>query len=323
MTDASKTNESSNTNNKYEEIISNLPQDNGWKPFGKLYNYQGFWYAPSLLQNVISAQQSFTPQPKDFILCSSPKSGTAWLKALTFSIVSRNQVDDSTNPLLKKLPHEIVPFMEIELAQNSSNRNLDIPFVATHIPYTSMPKSIIDSDCKIIYISRDPKDVLISHWIFDIKVSGIGLESFPLEEALEQYCKGVYPFGPYWDHVLGFWKASLEFPEKVLFVKYEDLKTDGPFHVTRMAKFMGHPFSVEEKQQGVPEKIVNMCSFENLSSLEVNKNGKYNLPDLPTVENKSFFRKGKAGDWKNHLTNEKAEKLDQIMKEKFSGSGLV
>ncbi|CAK7323204.1 unnamed protein product [Dovyalis caffra] len=203
MTDASKINESSNTNNKYEEIISNLPQDNGWKPFGKLYNYQGFW---------------------------------------------------------------------------------------------------------------DPKDALISHWIFDIKVSGIGLESFPLEEALEQYCKGVYPFGPYWDHVLGFCKASLEFPEKVLFVKYEDLKNDGPFHVTRMAEFMGHPFSVEEKQQGVPEKIMNMCSFENLSSLEVNKKGKYNTPDFSTIENKSFFRKGKAGDWKNHLTNEKAEKLDQIMK---------
>ncbi|CAK7324090.1 unnamed protein product [Dovyalis caffra] len=323
MTDASKINGAPKTDSKFEEIISNLPKDNGWKSIGQLYKYQGFWYAPLVLQKVISAQESFTPQPTDVVLCSSPKSGTAWLKALAFSIVSRNQVNDSTNPLLEKLPHEIVPFLEIELAQNSSNRNLEIPFVATHIPYTSLPKSIIDSGCKIIYICRDPKDVLISHWNFDHKVSGIGLESFPLEEALEQYCKGIYPYGPYWDHVLGFWKASLEVPEKVLFVKYEDLKTDGPFHVKRMAKFLGQPFSVEEEQQGVAENIVKKCSFETLSRLEVNKNGKYYLPDLPTFENKYFFRKGKAGDWKNYLTNEKAEKLDQIMEEKFSGSGLV
>ncbi|KAJ6672793.1 SULFOTRANSFERASE [Salix viminalis] len=124
----SKITESPNTNSKYEKIISNLPQDDGWKPVGNLYKYQGFWYGPSLLRNVISAQESFTPHPSDVVLCSSPKSGTAWLKALAFSIVSRNQVNDSTNPLLKKLPHEIVPFLEIELAQDSNNRNLEIPF---------------------------------------------------------------------------------------------------------------------------------------------------------------------------------------------------
>ncbi|CAK7324087.1 unnamed protein product [Dovyalis caffra] len=323
MTNASKIDGSPKTDSKFEDIISNLPQDNSWKSTGPLYKYQGFWYIPWVLRKVISAQESFTPQPTDVFLCSSPKSGTTWLKALAFSIVSRNQVNDSTNPLLENLPHEIVPFLEIESTQNSSNRNLEIPLVATHIPYTSLPKSIIDSGCKIIYICRDPKDVLISHWNFGLKVSGIGLESFSLEEALEQYCKGIYPYGPYWDHVLGFWKASLEFPEKVLFVKYEDLKTDGPFHVKRMANFLGHPFSVEEEQQGVAENIVKKCSFETLSRLEVNKNGKFYLPELPNIENKYFFRKGKAGDWKNYLTNEKAEKLDQIMEEKFSGSGLV
>ena len=47
------------------------------------------------------------------------------------------------------------------------------------------------------------------------------------------------------------------------------------------------------------------------------------IPDLPTFVSKSFFRKGKAGDWKNYLSDGKAVKFDQIMEEKFSGSGLV
>ena len=62
---------------------------------------------------------------------------------------------------------------------------------------------------------------------------------------MESFCKGESEFGPYWDHVLGFWKASLEKPEKVLFLKYEDMVEDTASHVKRLADFVGFPFSDE------------------------------------------------------------------------------
>ncbi|KAK8994016.1 hypothetical protein V6N11_008225 [Hibiscus sabdariffa] len=124
---------------------------------------------------------------------------------------------------------------------------------------------------------------------------------------------------PYWDHVLGYWKASLEHPGKILFLKYEEMVDDTVLYVNKLAEFIGHPFSVEEQQQGVPEKIVKMCSFENLSSLEVNKSGKVVRGE---IQNKMYFRKGKVGDWKNHLTPEMAAWWDQITLQKLSGSNL-
>lgn len=51
------------------------------------------------------------------------------------------------------------------------------------------------------------------------------LSKLSLEEAFEKYCRGVSFCGPYWDHVLGYYyKASLEMPHKVQFLKYEEMK---------------------------------------------------------------------------------------------------
>jgi hypothetical protein len=41
------------------------------------------------------------------------------------------------------------------------------------------------------------------------------------------------------------------------------------------------------------------------------------------VENSVFFRKGKVGDWANHMSEEMGQKLDSIIEEKLKGSGLT
>ena len=138
------------------------------------------------------------------------------------------------------------------------------------------------------------------------------------------FCEGLSSSGPYWDHVLGYWRASLESPERILFLKYEDLMNDAVYWVKKMAQFMGYPFSFEEEDKGAVQKIINLCSFENMSSLEVNKSGiaEIQLKEM-VIRNNIFFRKGKIRDWKNHLTVEMAMQLDQITKQKLNGSGLT
>ncbi|KAF2294374.1 hypothetical protein GH714_009812 [Hevea brasiliensis] len=121
----------------------------------------------------------------------------------------------------------------------------------------------------------------------------------------------------------GYWKASLEFPERMLFIKYEDLMNDTFLYVKRIAEFMGCPFSAEEERQGFVKKVVDMCSFETLRNLEVNKGKVLNSGTGPfKVENNAFFRKGKVGDWKKYLTAEMGAQLDQITEQKLIGSGL-
>ena len=36
-----------------------------------------------------------------------------------------------------------------------------------------------------------------------------------------------------------------------------------------------------------------------------------------------FFRKGQAGDWKNHLTSKMAKQINQVSMQKLRGSGLT
>ena len=61
-----------------------------------------------------------------------------------------------------------------------------------------------------------------------------------------------------------------------------------------------------------------------MKSLEVNKSGitQFRANEL-IAKNDTFFRKGKVGDWNNHLTLEMAMQIDQITMQKLSGFGLT
>lgn len=140
------------------------------------------------------------------------------------------------------------------------------------------------------------------------------MASGSFKDAFDIFCEGVVPFGPYWDHALEYWKLSLEKPEKVLFIKYEDMKQNPNGHLKKLAEFLGCPFSLKEEKNGTVEEISRLCSFENLSNLDVNKTGKI-LPDETAARNNVYFRKGKVGDWENHLTQEMIERIDTITRE--------
>ena len=57
--------------------------------------------------------------------------------------------------------------------------------------------------------------------------------------------------------------------------------------------------------------------------MEVNQSGPMQFLSGIVGENNAFFRKGKVGDWKNHLTPEMATRLDQITEQKLSSSDLT
>ncbi|GMJ00081.1 sulfotransferase 16, CORONATINE INDUCED-7, SULFOTRANSFERASE 16, ARABIDOPSIS SULFOTRANSFERASE 5A [Hibiscus trionum] len=302
----------------FNEMISTLPKRKSWGIPEDYFQYQGFWLHPTYLKGVVSAQQQFQAQSTDIMLCNLPKTGTTWLKSLIFAIVTRASFDDSTSPLLSKLPHEVVPFMELYHADFPTYRDHGVPVLATHVPYSSLPRSILDSGCKIVYVCRNPKDSFVSLYHFNTTIlTSMNLQPLDLYEAFEMFCEGVSVYGPYWDHVLGYWKASLEHPDKILFLQYEEMKDDNVLYVKKLAEFIGYPFTSDEHRTEVPEKIVKMCSFENLSNLEVNRSEKGGM-----IQNNMYFRKGKVGDWMNCLTSEMAERLDRITQQKLSGSGL-
>ncbi|KAJ0791929.1 putative Sulfotransferase domain, P-loop containing nucleoside triphosphate hydrolase [Helianthus annuus] len=309
---------------RYKDRLATLPKEKGWIT-ENLYMYQGFWHQSSRrisVETVMALQGTFKAHPTDIYLATLPKSGTTWLKALVFALVNRNRYKDdrfSTHPLLVSSPHNCLPFIETEIFRNTPTYvdSHSPRLFATHIPYTSLPQSILDSGCRLVYLCRNPKDVLVSMFHFANKLRDKSRGLLTFEETFELFSKGIMPTGPYWDHVKGYHKASLEHPEKVLFLTYEDMKIDTVNNVKRLARYLGYPFTEEEEAEGAVEGIVKLCSFENLS--EVNKHGNLR-EDIP---NDTFFREGKVGDWTNHLTDEMSSILDDINKEKFYGLDIT
>ncbi|OVA16913.1 Sulfotransferase domain [Macleaya cordata] len=114
-------------------------------------------------------------------------------------------------------------------------------------------------------------------------------------------------------------EESPERPERVCFLKFEEMKKEPKLHLRRLAEFLGYPFSPEEEKEGLLEEMLRLCSFENLSNLEFNKMGKMQESGL---ECNMFFRRGEIKDYVNYLTSGMIERLDQIIEEKLHGSGL-
>ncbi|CAN6992208.1 unnamed protein product [Brassica rapa subsp. trilocularis] len=149
-----------------ENLISSLPSEKDF--MGKnLYSYQGSWYYPSTLQAILNFQKHFRARDSDIILASFPKSGTTWLKALVFAVVHRNKYAPNlvSHPLLSDNPHNLVRFIELDLYVKNQRPDLEeLPsprLFATHMPFQTLHDSLRDSPCKVVYMCRNIKDVLI------------------------------------------------------------------------------------------------------------------------------------------------------------------
>ncbi|KAL3510991.1 hypothetical protein ACH5RR_030392 [Cinchona calisaya] len=216
-----------------EELLPSLPKEKGWVST-HTYQYQG----------------------------------TPWLKAIVFALVKRMHYHRGMEiyPLFMNNPHDLVLFLDLKIYVENQTPDLSsFPsprLFATHLPFNSLPKSVHNAPCKIVYVCRNPNDTFVSLWHFTNMLRLIGnMETNSLEDVLNRFCKGVSIYGPFWDHVLG--------------------------------EFLDFPFSSEEeKSRGILEEILTTFSFDNLKNLEVNKSGKLSSG----VENKAFFWRGEVGD---------------------------
>ncbi|KAG8390224.1 hypothetical protein BUALT_Bualt01G0061600 [Buddleja alternifolia] len=301
-----------------EKSLEDLPKARFWQTID-IYRWENSWFEPGLMKTAMAFRSSFPAQDDDIFLASHVKTGTTWLKSLSLCIMQKNHQKHDFDILTTESPHFHVPTIEstiyatkpsqIDLHDASSPRLLH-----THLPYAVIPDSIKNSGSKIVYIARNPKDTLISNWHFLNSIMKQNQEPFPLEMAVDCFCSGVYLYGSFFDHVLEYWLESKKRPEKILFLKYEEMKSDPKREVLKIAEFLGKPFENEREV----DEVLWRCSLERLKNLEVNKNGSF----LFYVPNSSYFRKGVVGDWKNYLTSEMEERINQTSRRKFEAFGL-
>jgi len=175
-----------------------------------------------------------------------------------------------------------------------------------------LPPRLLDT-CKVVYVARNPKDALVSYYHHHklMRVQGFTgtFEDFFnlfLEDSLLQL-----PFMP---HVREAWDKRDS--AHMLFLFFEEMKADLRGVIKRVAEFLGKTLTEEQVEQ-----LYEHLKFDNFK-----KNQYVNMDPMKEfgvlAADKSFIRKGKTGDWKNHFTDEMDARMDAWMAERLRGTDL-
>ncbi|XP_071370171.1 amine sulfotransferase-like [Centroberyx affinis] len=277
-------------------------------PYLFRYKKRNFVVQEGLRPKDLDALQHMEIRPTDVFLTAYPKSGTAWMQQILVQIMDAahpDQVEDATNRVR-------VPWLEASTLDNSLRERPDPRLFRTHLPPDMLPHGVRAKRIKVVYVMRNPKDVLVSSYHFAHSWTMLEApKSF--EDFFQQFLEGDVYMGSWFDHVREYYTARDQMD--ILFVKYGDMLKDLRGEVVKLCAFLGKDLTDEAIDQ-----VVEASIFKNMKT-----NPKANYKDLVETDRykKETMRKGIAGDWKYFFTVAQNERFDQAFKEKMSDLPLT
>ncbi|KAM8877837.1 sulfotransferase 2B1-like [Synchiropus picturatus] len=249
--------------------------------------------------------EEFSFRPDDVVIVTYPKSGTTWMQEIVPLILNGGDVAtvETIQNWLRVPWLESLPTLNLNLDKRPSPRIL-----ATHLQRNMMSPSFFEVRPKVIYVSRNIKDVFTSSFHF-CSMANFLVTPDSKSDFLQKFIDGKVAFGSWFDHVKSWY--SCDDKDRIFYITYEEMKLDLKDAVTRLAEFLEKPLDAE-----VIEKIADKCLFKNMKE---NKMSNYSQvsPKYLDQTKSEFLRKGEVGDWKNLLTMGEAEYIDAVCKEKM------
>lgn len=237
-----------------------------------------------------AAARGLTVFPDDTFLVSFPRSGNTWARFLVCNLMD---------------PEHPVSFAELE------SRIPEIYFVPDRkLRAFLRPRVIKSHECfdpryrRIIYIVRDPRDVLISYYEFQLKRRVISDEC-SLDEFLPRFMESAIEpkIGSWRDHVVS-WTATRGSQQNFLLLRYEEMLANTQKEASKIAAFLGLDSSPERTA-----RAVELSSAERMRKLEKEQSSKWNAT-RKTRQDKPFVRKAVSGDWKSRLSSQCIEQIE-------------
>ncbi|XP_054456712.1 amine sulfotransferase-like [Anoplopoma fimbria] len=255
----------------------------------------------------LDALRHFEIRPTDIFLVTYPKSGTVWMQQILVQIMDAAHPDwaeDATN-------RTRVPWLEERSVDNPTRERADPQIYGSHLPPDMLPQGVKDKQIKVVYVWRNPKDILVS--LYHFSNSWMLLETpKSFEDFFQQFLDGNVYMGSWFDHIQDYHKVRDQL--NIHFVQYEDMLKDLRGEVVKLCAFLGRHLTDE-----AIDHVVDTSTFKNMKT-----NPKANYKDL--VETNRYktetMRKGIAGDWKNVFTVAQNEHFDSVFREKMSNMPL-
>jgi hypothetical protein len=235
------------------------------------------------------AGRHYAVYPDDTFLVSYPKSGNTWVRFLLANLIH---------------PNETVSFSNI-------NQLLPAPGVLSKRFLKSLPrprilKSHEPFDArfrKVIYLVRDPRDVAVSEYHFDLKKRYIAA-GMTLDEFIKPFLAGeTSSYGSWWEHVAS-WVGPRYGNANFLLARYEDLLADPIAETAKIATFLGIDADHERLKSAV-----DRSSADRMRKLEKQDADKW-TGTKNTRQEIPFVRAAKSGGWKESLPRRAVEEIE-------------
>ncbi|NXX88253.1 ST3A1 sulfotransferase, partial [Centropus bengalensis] len=269
-----------------------------------LFKYKGFYFGRDTSPEYLDTLEDFKINDSDIFIATYPKSGTVWTQNILSLIIHEGHRKGTEN--VENLDR--IPWLEYNL-KNMDYTSFPLPRAfATHLPYYLVPRDMRNKRGRIIYVTRNPKDVLVSYYHFSKFIKSLE-EISDFNVFMERFLAGKVLGSSWLDHVAGWYSHAEDF--NILFLTYEEMKKDLRSAVLKICNFIDKKLSEEEV-----DSVVRQATFENMRK---DPRANYeNLPEDIIDKNKgSFLRKGTVGDWKNTMTVAQNEKFDEVLQEKI------
>ncbi|XP_073504851.1 sulfotransferase 1 family member D1-like isoform X1 [Phyllobates terribilis] len=259
--------------------------------------------------------QSFQARDEDLLIVTYPKSGTTWISEILDLMLHNGDVTKTQRGAI----YERVPFLEYAVPDMPTGTEIlnarESPrIIKSHLPVNVLPRSFWEKKCKIIYMARNPKDVLVSYYHFH-RMALVHPDPGTFEEYLHTFIEGKVACGPWSDHVKGWWKIRHQ--KDILYLFYEDMLEDQDREIKKVMKFIE-----KDLPEDVLEKINQRTTFKAMKDNDMTNYR--SIPSSVMDHNISpFMRKGVCGDWKFHLTVAQNELFDEYYKREMADTDLT
>ncbi|MEA1889256.1 MAG: sulfotransferase domain-containing protein [Pseudomonadota bacterium] len=261
------------------------------------------WGAPSPMHDPY-VLANFQPRESDVLITTAPKAGTTWMQQILYQL--RSGGDESFTSI-----DDVVPWLERKRAGKTLREVLeyyeritDPRAFKTHCTAEQTPGI---GTASIILTSRDPRECCVSfyHHLRNMTDEARQAANVTVAETFEEHVDRWLGFAAWYRNVKSWWPYHDH--EKVLWLRFQDMKADLPSNIDKIIDFLGWDVSAEQREQAL-----EFSSFKWMKAHD-EKFSSQGDGDKSVFKPGKFIREGKVGKHSELMTPEQEQRiLDKV-----------
>jgi Sulfotransferase domain len=236
--------------------------------------------AAKYLLGLDKANRYFAVYPDDTFLISYPRSGSTWSRFLVANLA---------------YPGEAISFANLDQFVPATASVSRRALARMRRPRIIKCHNYFDHRYQnVIYIVRDPRDVVLSEYRFLLKRRAIP-DGYPMEQFVDRFLKGQVNDYCSWKESVGSWVAARGNSERFLLLRYEDMVEQTAVELGKVARFLG----IDAARDRL-ERAVERSSADRMRTLEQAQSDLWIVTrgwrkDIP------FVGQARAAQWRSAL----------------------